>query len=225
MGKVKGLQKIGFVFVLLTALVLSACGDGGKQEAPQKSLYEQGLSIISLMEEMVKSDAYIEMYSQNQELIEMAAKAGDGDYTEPKAVYKITVSKNLMQMLAQGGTLTELSPTLREYVDRRMRGMIATQLNQSAGAQALAASSICMVQKTFANDTLDEVGISYLYTYENGFPIVVTFTPGEDNTVSASGSFIFSEDLSKATQEEMEQLFALFHALFSAKLELIENPS
>lgn len=217
----KRVQKAGIAFVLLTALVLSACGDGQRQETPQKSLYEQGLSVISLMAEMVKSDDYIEMYSQNKELIETVAKAGNGDYAEPKAVYKITVSKNLIQMLAQGSALTELSPTLREYVDRRMRGMIATQLNQSAGAQALAASSICMVQKTFVNDTLDEVGTSYLYTYENGFLIVVTFTPGEDNTVSASGSFIFSENFSKATQEELEQLFALF----SAKLELIENPS
>ena len=35
----------------------------------------------------------------------------------------------------------------------------------------------------------------YLYTFENAVPVAVSFTVGEGNTISASGTFLIAEEL------------------------------
>lgn len=215
------MKQIYVLVVCCAALLLSACANTSGSMFVHNSLYDQGLSIITLMSEMVKSPEYGKMYSQNETLIAQLETAGQGDYTKPKAVYQVTVSEDLIKTMTQFMLMDELSPALKEYVYQRMRGMLATQLNQDGGAEALAASSITMAQKTFVCDTLDQTGTSYLYTYETGFPILISFTPGEDHTVLASGSFIFSKNFAQATEEELEKLFMLF----LAELEPIELPA
>lgn len=48
----------------------------------------------------------------------------------------------------------------------------------------------------------------YLYTYENAFPVAVTFTVGEDGSVSASGIFVLYEEFTCGSAEEIEAFFS-----------------
>lgn len=47
----------------------------------------------------------------------------------------------------------------------------------------------------------------YLYTYENGNPVAVTFIAGEDGAVSASGTFVICDALTFESAEDVEAFF------------------
>ena len=102
-----------------------------------------------------------------------------------------------------------MSDTLKEYVTSRAQATVATQINAAGGASMIAASSVCTAGKTFVNKELKENTV-YLYTFESGTPVMVSFLVGEDGAVSASGSFIFNEDFKTDTEEDMEQFFSEF---------------
>lgn len=201
--KVKG---ISLVLVFSITLLLGACGNGIGRKGEQKSIYEQGLDVISLMEEMAKSENYSELYSNDPELKEIISAVGEGDYSQPKKVYRIKVPESMISVIAEMANIDSMSDSLREYVLSKAQATIATQINAAGGASMIAATSICTAGKTFVNEELTENTI-YLYTYESGAPAVVSFTVGEGGAVSASGTFLFSEGFKTDTAEHIKQFF------------------
>ena len=75
------------------------------------------------------------------------------------------------------------------------------------GAEQLAAASICTAGKVFASDELEENAI-YLYTYENAVPAAVSFSRGEDGTVSATGVLVLYDGFPAGDTPEVEQFLA-----------------
>ena len=49
--------------------------------------------------------------------------------------------------------------------------------------------------------------IRYLYVYENACPAAVSFVKGEDNTVSASGTFIINDGFDTSSPESLQEFF------------------
>ena len=84
---------------------------------------------------------------------------------------------------------------------------IVSQINAMGGVENLAASSVCTVGKTFVSENASE-SIIYLYTYEDAAPIAVTFTVGEDYTVSATGTFILYDGFTFGSAEEIRSAFS-----------------
>lgn len=182
--------------ILILLLTLTACGTA---DAPEKSLYEQGLEVIVLMDEMIHSEGYVDIYTGSEVIQEIIHTLAKGDYAAPKAVYAIS--------LPAGGLPTEIpkdaSDALRNTIQHRMVSAVVTQINAMSGAETLAAASVCTAGKTFVSTELTE-DLIYLYTYNNAHPIAVTFTSGEDSTVTASGMFLLHEDFPRDSAEEME---------------------
>ncbi len=191
------------VIVLALSAALIGCGNSAEKKET-KSLYEHGIELISLMEEMAKSDSYLPLYSGSNELQEIVSVVGTGNYTEPEAVYKISVNEETLYMMSEMQVMEDASEELKNYVTARTYGTIPTQINATGGANILAAASICTASKTFVSDELDGSAI-YLYTYENAVPAMVTFTAGEDGAVSASSCFIFYEGFHVDNIDEMKQ--------------------
>ena len=75
-----------------------------------------------------------------------------------------------------------------------------------AVAMNLAAASVCTSGKTFVSDEISE-SVIYLYTFDDARPISVTFTCGEDNTVSASGMFMMNDEFPCDSVAEIEEFF------------------
>ena len=67
------------IFSVILILSLTACGS--KKE--QSSLYEQGLEVVSLMEEMANSESYIQLFTGNTEINEIIQNIAEGDYSQP----------------------------------------------------------------------------------------------------------------------------------------------
>lgn len=81
-----------------------------------------------------------------------------------------------------------------------------TQINAQNGATTLAATTVCSAGKTFVSTEEDGDAI-YLYVYENACPAAVSFVKGEDNTVSASGTFIINDGFDTSSPESLQEFF------------------
>ncbi len=73
----------------------------------------------------------------------------------------------------------------------------------------LAASSVLTMGKTFVDTTLNK-NVMYIYIFEDAVPVAVTFTKGEDNTVSASGTFVMYDAFNGVSAEEIETALSEF---------------
>lgn len=210
-------------FCLFLAMVMlmsfGACGsskdmddidaDDREAEASSQSLYEQGLEVVSLMDEMVRSDEYVSTFTDSDDIVEKIQSIRDGEFSTPKAVYAISVSQDRLMYREEIGDLEGMSEELKGVLYDRIFESLITQMNGMGGVVSLAASSVCTVEKAFVNrDVTDNV--IYLYTYENAAPVAVTFVVGEDGAVSASGWFILYEEFACDSAEEIEASFGAF---------------
>lgn len=203
------------LFTLTTLFALITCMWGCRiSTQTQKSLYDQGLDIISLMTELAGNDDYIRLSTGNSSINEIVKEISRGDYTSPKAVYKITLSEDSIELLLSSGgdNLTDsFSDSLSNYIRSRMDSVIISQINAGSGAETLAAVSLCTAGKTFVNNHLTE-NIIYLYTYESAHPAAVIFTPGEDGSVYAAGNFILNDALSTDSEADIQSFFQNYFA-------------
>lgn len=214
-------------FFRRTALVLALgmiflLGGCSKQEppaetvspepAPVKTLYQQGQEVAAEIVEMAGNRDYLALYTGDKEILNLLAAAVEGkDYTAPKEVYSIKVSDSAMEKilnLAEIGELEGLSDELLRKIHEKFFQALPTQVNAMGGTEVLAASSICTTGKVFVNPEVTE-GAIYLYTYQNGTPVAVTFLPGEDGAVSATGTLLLNDDFQIQSLEDLKGLLGV----------------
>lgn len=182
--------------------------------APEKSLQQHGQELVSLMAEMVRSSQYTNLYTGDQEVQQLLATAGEGDFSAPQAVYAIRLPETALDSLlalAGMGSISGFSPELRQVIQARVTSALPTQINAMGGANVLAAASVCTASDCFVSSQPPE-SVIYLYTYQNAVPAAVSFIPGEGGAVAASGMLILYQggETMEVTQlrELLEQLGA-----------------
>lgn len=187
----------------------SVDGEPGQGDPATKTLLEHGQELVSLMGEMAGSGAYIGMYTESTEIGEILSTAGEGDFSDAKAVYLVQISEvTLSRLLEQLGiaSLDGLTPELRESLKARSVSSVPTLINSMGGATTLAAASICTANKTFRSTEVPGSGMIYLYIYENAVPAAVVFLPGEDGTASASGMLILYDGFQAEDLDDLSGL-------------------
>lgn len=199
-------KAIAFVLILTVILGLAACG-AVNETKEAKSLYTHGLDVISMLSEMTRSENFIGIYTANSEIKDIILALGDHSYETPDAVYAITVPEDTLMGMAELGNLGDTSDELKNYLTQRVMASLMSQINAMSGVENLAASSVCTVGKTFVSENATE-NVIYIYVYEDTAPVAVTFTLGEDHTVSATGTFIFYEDFGCGSAEEIQNTFS-----------------
>ena len=190
---------------LVIVLSLTACS--GKSNTEAKSLYEQGLEIVQLLSEMTQTEGYADVYTGNSEVKAVIQSISTGDYSSPKAVYAISAADDDLAAMVELNRLGNVSDELKNFLLRRARSALMTQINSMSGVENLAASSVCTAGKSFVNENAAE-DVIYLYTYENARPIAVTFTIGENHSVSASGMFVMYDGFTCGSAAEIESFFS-----------------
>ena len=210
--KAKKLMCTLVVFVM--TISLGACGETGASgnNTSDKSLYEQGLGVISLMAEAAQAEEYVGAYTGNPEIMEIIQNVGAGDYTAPKAVYSLSVSDEVLLSMLGLENPNGISAELKDNLLNRSFGSLITQINGYAGVNNLAASSVLTLGKSFVDSTLTE-DVIYIYTFENAFPVAVTFSVGENGAVSAGGNFIMYEEFTCGSITEVQEFFGEFGAV------------
>ena len=196
------------VVTVSAALILSLSACGNKDStAEAKSLYARGLEVVQLMSEMTKTEEYVDIHTGSSEIKEVVQNIGSGDYSAPKAVYSIFITDENLAAMAELDSLENASENLRTFLAQRVLGSLMTQINGLSGVEKLAASSVCTAGLTFVDENADE-SVIYLYTYEDAFPVAVTFVLGEDHTVSASGVFVMYDGFTCDSTDEIKSFFS-----------------
>lgn len=202
------------MITVLTILATMLCACGGSSAAnsstSNKSLNQHGMDVISLMDEMLRSDEYLSMMTSATEFQEIVEEMRNGDYAEPENVYKISIPEDTLgtMMAALGedtGVLDGMSDTLYDTLNKKVTAGMINQINAQSGVTYLALTSIFTAGKTFVSDELEQDFV-YLYAFENGYPIFVTFTMGEGGAVTASGSFFMNKEMSFESVDDVESL-------------------
>ena len=206
------MKKSMIALTMAFALVLTLCACGGQNgnTTSSKTLLEHGLDVIATMDEMADSDEYINFYTASKEMAEIVKDIGKGDHSTPTAVYKITIAKEAMDAMDAWDMLSGLeglSESLKTAMRQKAFGAaLITQINAQNGATTLAATTVCSAGKTFVSTEEDGDAI-YLYVYENACPAAVSFVRGEDNSVSASGTFILNDGFDASSPESLQEFF------------------
>lgn len=197
-------KRLATAITLITTLLLCACGNTTTSE---KSLYEHGLDVISLMTEITRNEQYLSVYTASKDITDIATTISQGDFSTPKAVYALTFSDTQLENLAEIESMGNISPELKEMIKTRTISTLITQINGLAGVAQLATTSVCNAGKSFVEPSVNENSI-YIYTYENATPIAVTFTIGDDHIVDATGQFILWDQFTCNSAEEIENFFS-----------------
>lgn len=188
----------------LSVFVLSACGNN-EVKPETKSLYSQGLEVVQLMDEITESEEYIDIAVPDN-LKSVVKELADGDYSTPKTVYSIEVSEKDLATIAEMNSFDNISDNLKHLIMSKVCNSFITRVNSMGGVEDVAVSGICTAGKTFVNENADK-NIIYLYTYENTAPIAVTFIKGDDNSVSANGTFVMYDDFKCGSADEIKDFF------------------
>lgn len=188
---------------------LFGCGKAENNDTTNtpKSLYGQGLEIVQVMSEMTQKEEYVDIYTGSSEIKTIIQNIGTGDYSSPKAVYAISVTDENWDAMEELNGLNSASKELKTFLTQRVFGSLMTQINGMSGVENLAAASVCTVSKTFVDKNITD-DVIYLYTYENAFPVAVTFVIGENQSVSASGVFVMYDKFACGSAEEIESFFS-----------------
>ena len=198
-------MKKKFIVILTVIMILSVTACVTKKE--QFSLYEQGLEVVALMDEMVDSQSYVQMFTGNMQISEVIQSNTSGDYSEPLVVYEVVLQNdNFLGLLGNDETQESMSDELKEIISKKINASVITQLNAYGGSENLAASTICTAGISFVNNEVKE-DIIYIYVYENTAPIAVMFLQEGNDIVSANGTFMFGEEFINLTEESISELF------------------
>ena len=192
------------IWALLIIFCLTACE---KENTSEDLLYDKGLEVVSLLDEMAKNEDYLNLFTMQPDIKNIVKDIAAGDYTQPESIYKIDIPlENIDSLYAEVVQSDEMSEGLKRAIERKMRGAVITQIYALGGAVQLAASSILNAGKQFVCEGL-ETDLMYLYIYEDSAPVAVYFTVDEDYTVYASGNYLTYKDLTTNSTEEIVTLF------------------
>lgn len=195
---------IGAVLLLTLLFALSGCGE-------KKRLVDHGMDVVELIEEALNSEEYVKIYSTNDEVAQMFEELAQGDFSEPDAVYAITIDTDELMDLADVDGYEDMPDTLQKAVKNRMLGAVSNLLNAPMGTYALMVSSICSMGKTFVYEEEIEYQI-YLYIFEDAKPIMVSFASGEDGAMGASGTIILTDEFECDSADELEDILSAYDA-------------
>jgi len=181
-----------FALTLACMCLLSALT--GCAAKPEKTAYDHGLELIQTMTELANSEAYLAITTGSTTVTEKLLPVQDGNVDEPAVVYTVKLGDEYLSAMAEWTEVSEIPDSIKEVAKQKLIGAFATQILAYSGAQELAASAICAAGKTFVDESLTE-SVIYLYIFENRPPAAVTFIPGEDGAVSASGLFLLYDEV------------------------------
>lgn len=191
------------IFSVILILSLTACGS--KKE--QVSLYERGLEVVDLMDEMADSQSYVQMFTGNAKISNVIQNNTNGDYSKPQTVYEVVLRKdNYQGLIGNEDIQTTMSDELERIMEKKVNASLITQINAYGGSENLAASTICTAGISFVNKE-EKDDVIYIYVYENTAPVAITFLQEGNDIVSANGTFMFGEELMNLTEETILQLF------------------
>ena len=222
-------QKIRFGAVMLATVlclsVMTGCsetekGDNGK--TAQISLEDRGLEVISILDQKIHNDTYVDlMSSATMRELDAFQELQKGNYDQPEHVYKISFSEdsvdNVLKLIVGSQYTTDgMSDELKKAVNGQAAWSFLNFRTSREGVEPLAVQGTFTAEKLFTAEEKNLLCI-YLYAYPGSYPAAVVFTGAEDGATLARGGFLIVNDFAAGSPEEVEK--SLFPYLYKENIE------
>lgn len=188
-----------------------------------ESLKDRGLEVVGLLNEKLHSEAYTQLVASSAITeSELFQELRQIDFSKVENVYKITFSKESLESLLKlfGEADIELEPmsdTIKESLQTQMIESFFTSLvAKKSGSMALAVQGTFSAELLFVDPEKDTNSI-YLFSYQNAYPVAVSFTRSDDGAVKAKACIVMIKDFKAGTVDEVKNsLFFDFGDAFEA---------
>ena len=196
------------IMALLCAMIFCLSCTYCLAEEETVNYYETGLKVVSVMNEMVQSRDYLEIFmSASANLDTLETTFNTGDYDKPVAVYSLKQADpmgwlKMMMSESEQEKFDALSPALQEQLLAKASGITALSniINGQKGVDILSlTSALQAIVKLPELET--EEPVYYLYLFEKGVPVLVTLSWHH-----ATGMFLVLSEAEAASQETIQAL-------------------
>ena len=208
--------------LILSLLLISPVCMFSKPAEKEKTLVEQGLSLIALMKEKANSEAYIALFSgssSDSSLNDKIKELGAVDISKLAAVYCLSCDYadlvvscffgieelGMPDLSTDGLTKGGLSQELWNDMRRKVFFSTPTIWNAYAGTYGLAAVNIISASSNFDTDEIDSDCI-YIFTFDDFYPAAVSFQRGEGRSVYASATFILDKNFTNSFENMFQEI-------------------
>lgn len=206
-------------FSLFIMINCSLCFAKDKNTESDNLLYQKGLSMISVMDEMAANKTWISAFSKTDVFQNIISDMSKIEHKKVKSVYKINITEDINYYLIEPIEVKKLSEELRIYLLNILQDSVITDVSAFGGDDILFASSICSYEKTFVSRETKE-NVIFLYTFEKAVPVLISFVVGDNNTVSATASFILTKDFNIDNVQDVQKYFYDY----SPQIEVLDLP-
>ena len=190
---------IAIIAALSILMTLCSCDTGGDETA----LYDKGLEITSIMDEMLDSEDYLSMLGLPQAASELAEEIAAEDRSTPKTVYSVTLSMENINSNIPVGTSERI---VKKIHDTAASSSISA-VNSYQGADYAVLAAATSHSTTFVNRSLKD-SVIYIYIYENATPVAIVFCVGDGGAVSATGMLLFRE---LSSEDDIKNIFGMYN--------------
>lgn len=204
------MKKLSAIFL---AIISCACFVLCSGCSEQLDLYDCGKEMTIQMEELVKSDFYADNSGLSVELKSIRNDFIANDYDTPIKTYSIKMhDKN--ELVFKMLNITESdwndvsSAAQEQLLEMVSLQLVISRINLDVGdINVHIFTSNYIITKRFDNYSL-KTETAYLYLFETGKPIIVTFTPCHDG-ITAQAQFLAVGD--KTSLSDLRELFEPFN--------------
>lgn len=226
----KSKKRIGLLCTAIICCLCLAAGCGTKKEEDKSdktsetsetssSLYEEGLLLVSDVYELASDETYIDVMI-SEDLKEHTNQIAACSYDRVSGVYRVGNAEGIWNLALLSFEMEQGS--LSEAAQRSIRNAGAKIANiwigRMGGVEQLAAASVLMVSSCFVNTSLLQPEV-YIYTYEDAYPVWVSFVPGKDGAVSANAQCLYWDGMRGADADAINAAISDMGILFSLELE------
>lgn len=202
--------------VLALCLLLGLCGcqfitkeiiERDVTAADDQALYEHGMELAGLLEDMLSTPEYFNMMSGSQAISDIITPLMRSDLSEPESAYMVVLPEEALPglMSAAEVDMSGFSDGLRDFMLRRMQNSVPTILNSQAGAETLAAASILTVSDSWPGEIL-EMGCYMLLMYPDACPVMVSFY-GNKGVIEGTATLLLSKPFDDDSLDAVTELF------------------
>ena len=182
----------------LAALLALSLLAGCAKPNPQSVLYRRGMSVVYTMCDMASSDYLRLLYGEKAaDMLDKTQEDGTTLRGQMDAAHYKTAD----------GTTDGLSEELQELYRIQSAVGLSGYLSLNAGADSdrISLSAMLTATELFTCEGIRENTVfHYLYVFQEGLPIIVTYRTGRDGAVWASGKLLYDKGLNLTSAAELK---------------------
>ena len=215
--KMKKLVKA--ITMIASVFFITSCASKSDSNT-NMALHEYGLQELSLVTEIINSDAYQQIYSSrlNEEILKTLRA---GDYSKPESIEYLVFpeASELTELMIESSMSDELlneyknsfSSELKEYISKQMVSNMVNVCLSRNGIDPVLFYSVVHASKAFVNKDITPENVICIYSYKDTYPLAATFGYGENGSIVATlGVLVVDDYITGGAETIKDQMNSFF---------------